>query len=73
MIDVPFTVSPPFEEPPNTWKRVTVDGQPDQALYTCPNGHTGLLDHEIAVDGTVSPSVVCTECDFHDFIRLLDW
>lgn len=75
MIDADFTEAAAFEEPPNTWKRVMADGKPT-ALYTCPNGHTGLIDeHEISSDGTVSPSVVCTEngCDFHDYIKLRDW
>lgn len=44
--------------------------------FCCPNGHIGgLSDHEIAPDGTVSPSVVCPEpgCDFHEFIKLEGW
>jgi hypothetical protein len=42
----------------------------------CSRAHEGLIDeHEIAADGTVTPSVVCTEsgCDFHDFVRLEGW
>ena len=75
MIDVARTEAPAFEEPPNTWKPVTVDGGLT-ALYTCPNGHGGLIDeHTIHADGRVEPSVVCTEdgCDFHDYIRLVGW
>ena len=39
-------------------------------------GHEGLLtDHDIAADGTVTPSVVCTEedCGFHDWVKLVGW
>lgn len=44
-------------------------------MLRCPNGHVGALDHEIAADGTVSPSVVCDQdsCTFHKQVRLLDW
>jgi len=46
------------------------------ALFCCPRGHIGTLsDHEIGLDGTVSPSVVCPHegCDFHEFIKLEGW
>jgi hypothetical protein len=29
--------------------------------------------HEIAADGTVTPSVECFECDWHETITLEDW
>lgn len=29
--------------------------------------------HSIDVDGTVNNSVVCTECGWHVWVRLLDW
>lgn len=52
----------------------------DTAMFTCDHGHQGfLLEHEIAEDGTVTPSVVCEPhvsdgpCTFHDFIRLEGW
>lgn len=75
MIEVPRTDAPAFEEPPLSWKPMRAQGQ-RSAIFTCPNGHTGSL-HEwtIADNGTVSPSVDCSPngCDFHDYIRLLDW
>jgi hypothetical protein len=46
------------------------------AMLSCPNGHiASLRDHEIAVDGTVTPSVVCPwdGCNFHQSLRLLEW
>lgn len=48
---------------------------PDNILFKCPNGHIGILDHDIADDGTVSPSVDCMTdgCEFHAFIVLDDW
>jgi hypothetical protein len=63
---------------PNTW-RIIVQGpdrRPVGATYVCPNGHYGsLLDHKIAADGTVSPSVVCPTngCGFHDMVKLAGW
>ena len=29
--------------------------------------------HDIDVDGTVSPSVVCYNCSWHVFVRLVGW
>ena len=43
-------------------------------LFTCPNcGTIGTFDHEIAPDGTVTPSVVCPDCEFHEWLKLDDW
>lgn len=44
-------------------------------MLRCPSGHVGRLDHEIATDGTVSPSVMCMNpgCDFHDYVTLDEW
>jgi len=39
---------------------------------TCSNGHPAILEHDIAVNGKVSPSVVCIEdeCGFHEYVTL---
>lgn len=55
-------------------------------MLVCPSGHVGMLraartllsdpeGHEIAVDGTVTPSAVCPEpnCTFHEHVVLQDW
>lgn len=51
-------------------------------VVCCPHGHLSTLrhlsrneGHQIAPDGTVSPSVVCPHdgCDFHEFVRLENW
>lgn len=58
-----------------TWAPLR-DGDKLSASLICPNGHYGvLLDHEISNDGTVSPSVECSEegCNFHEYIKLEDW
>lgn len=53
-----------------TAKRVTV---------WCPDcGNAATLDHDIADDGTVSPSLVCPHvkhdaCGFHEFVKLEGW
>ena len=60
---------------PLRWRTVHLDGRPQQAVC-CANGHAAFLDdHEIAADGTVSPSLVCPEdgCDFHEFVKLEGW
>lgn len=64
---------------PGTWKGLKQDATHKgirAATFTCPNGHTcTLLDHNIAADGVVSPSVVCPyeHCDFHEYIQLEGW
>ncbi len=59
-----------------TWHRVVSEGKP-KAILECPKcGKSASLDHhEISQDGSVLPSVVCTEegCDFHEFIKLKNW
>lgn len=60
---------------PGTWKGVVSNG-PRKAFFSCPTcGRLGsLIDHEIADDGTVTPSVVCSyDCGFHEYIVLKDW
>lgn len=40
----------------------------------CPGcGIFGGLDHEIAKNGDVSPSLDCPSCDFHKNVTLSDW
>jgi hypothetical protein len=48
------------------------------ALVTCDQGHECRVServHQIASDGTLSPSYVCggTNCVFHEFVRLEGW
>lgn len=60
----------------NTWWFYWISGDRKVVVARCSNGHIGGLDdHEIAEDGTVSPSVVCQAegCDFHEFIQLDEW
>ncbi len=74
--------APRFEEPPGPWWRPVwvsihkgVTGR-WSASFMCPNGHYGtLMEHEIAPDGIVNPSVDCPVdgCDFHDHVRLMGW
>jgi hypothetical protein len=54
-----------------TWKRVGDDVQ-----IVCPKcGKIAFLDHDIADDGTVTPSVVCPRerCDWHVMVVLVGW
>ena len=50
------------------WTRVAMADGTITARISCPTcGHIGLLDHEIADDGHVTPSLVCPakDCDAH--------
>lgn len=67
------------EFPPGTWRAIKRDGVPSANL-ACPRcGYRAGLghgtNHEIAPDGTVSPSVVCDtpSCSFHEYIKLEGW
>jgi hypothetical protein len=43
-------------------------------FVTCPGcGIEGRLDHDVAADGKVSPSLDCPSCEFHAFVVLADW
>lgn len=48
-----------------------------KAIVNCPqcNKDAPLREHEIAEDGTVSPSLVCpmVNCDYHEKVKLDDW
>ena len=58
---------------PLTWQAIgTPSGR--SAAVSCSNSHRGTLeDHQIGVDGAVTPSLVCSECDWHEFVRLMGW
>lgn len=65
---------------PSTWSGLAAEGNPygkgRSANMVCPQGHPfSLIDHTIAKDGKVSPSVVCPdgECNFHEFVKLEGW
>lgn len=48
----------------------------DRIVVSCPFcGVSAQLDHEVDVEGNVSPSVVCatSTCPFHDNIKLSDF
>lgn len=75
MIIIPFDAN----YAPLSWKGLkpaSTHKRTRAATVTCPDGHTfTLLDHTIADDGTVSPSVVCPYmgCIFHEFAKLEGW
>lgn len=60
-----------------TWRRLGVAGGGISATMVCPNCNqpSALLDHVIAPDGTVYPSVECPndDCTFHEFVLLEGW
>lgn len=45
-----------------------------RVFAVCPDcGLNAQLDHDVADDGTVTPSLDCPECEFHAFVKLKDW
>lgn len=59
---------------PGTWKGLMKSDGHRSASVTCPlcKKNYALTNHDIAADGTVTPSVVCpTEgCTFHEMVKL---
>ena len=40
----------------------------------CPGcGARVALNHDVADDGKITPSLDCPSCEFHDYARLLGW
>ena len=62
---------PPGGPAPGQWR--VISGAVWVSCPTC--GQVGTLDHEVAADGTVSPSLVCPRdgCAFHEYVRLAGW
>ena len=65
---------------PLTWMPFTDDEKPGalNAGITCGNGHHVSLhptEHEIADDGTVTPSLDCPVegCSWHESVKLEGW
>ena len=60
---------------PGTWRLGSSDGH-RTAFFRCPKCRAyGALagTHEVAADGKVTPSMVCPNCDFHEWITLDAW
>ena len=60
------------------WQPITSDGKKTALIYCpkCGDFKASLAGtHEIAKDGTVTPSLICgaETCDFHEHIKLQDW
>jgi hypothetical protein len=58
------------------WTLWNLHGGKPLFVISCPLcGFVARLDHEVAADGLVSPSVQCplTGCDFHDTVKLKDY
>lgn len=67
------------DEPPAGWywRGISDDALGPHILVRCPHGHTLTLSkekHQVAADGTVSPSLLFDKvCDFHEYARLDGW
>ncbi len=55
------------------WNIIKRDGR-EIVKVRCPGcGVRAALDHTVDPDGTVRPSLDCTMCDFHEFVKLNGW
>jgi hypothetical protein len=58
---------------PDSWVAVVSDGK-KTARVRCPGCKKWLLlNHEIAANGEIAPSLDCPLCDFHAYGRLDGW
>lgn len=58
------------------WPNRSLPGRMVAPSIKCPLcARTSYLPHDIAVDGLVTPSVVCPHsgCSWHVFVKLLNW
>lgn len=57
-----------------TWK-YAYNGKNYTAIIICPvcANKIILTKHQIDNCGMVLPSLICSKCDFHKFIKLNDW
>ncbi len=58
------------------WSRDGWSRNGDRVDVRCPDcGRIGELDHDVAADGRVSPSLDCPQpaCGFHAYVVLDDW
>ena len=55
------------EDRKGKWWRAS--GQTLWGCPTCGQAHV-LTPHRVADDGEVTPSVVCANCDFHEYVTL---
>lgn len=68
MIVLPYS---PEGDPSGSWRH-GLGG----AVVTCPGcQEERALDHDVAADGTVTPSLDCPTkgCSFHDHVQLANW
>lgn len=66
-------VGNPLSEP-GRWKLLKGDQGTSKVMVSCPGcGTAHVLDHDVAADGMVSPSLQCTECSWHANARLHRW
>ena len=59
---------------PLTWLPIKLVKNELTARVICGNGHPGvLIEHDILDDGIVIPSLQCSECNWHETVKLEDW
>lgn len=72
-VAVPKCAPLDFCRPGPWWSPLSGELSP---MIKCPNDHKAFLTrHDIAADGSVSPSVVCPDdtCTWHVYVKLTGW
>ncbi len=64
-----MTIANPIQIPEVDWA-----DDPLGVFVVCPECRTTLrLNHDVAADGTITPSIGCPACQFHDRGVLVGW
>jgi hypothetical protein len=73
VIDIPSSATRPL--PKGTYRRLgRYQSSEHTAIIACADcGEESILDHDIAPDGTITPSVECPACKWHVHGRLIGW
>lgn len=67
-----LTIKKSDNQETGTWWIMSGQATPAIRCPVC-NHIAVLADHTISANGRVSPSVVCPDCGFHEFLTLAGW
>ena len=73
-LQMEIKINSTVEDIPLTYRIFTTTDGKKSAYFIDTGGHyLNLKNHTIALDGTVTPSVGCPICPFHEHIKLSGW
>ncbi len=69
-----FNISDKNKKTDGSWRTWDHNGK-NRVLISCPGcGTEAGIDHDVADDGIMTPSLVCpNNCGFHEHVKLVGW